>query len=281
MEPTPAETRKQRPAPKVKGSWVVAATLSLFLIVPTVTYVVWSLVSSQFVQHTPETEGAVGSLHWAERRDWPRNQFTLFKSLERGMMSSARTNETYRDFGFHVGPDTQHDLLQAAALARDEAAFPSDAVRLQLEKLAERQPAAFYPRYLLGLWHQENDEPTEADRYFAEAFELAPAALIRRYTTGDGSGDPAADRTVPTIAIGADQVIDDELDRSVVLVYPYLRTDAEGFVYLPVFKSILRQADPQAPPGFAPVDAKPRWFTFYGNVGRLSDAALPQVSAAP
>ena len=275
MEPTPAEHRKERPAPKVKGPWVVAATLSLFVIVPTVTYVVWALVSPTFEERAAESENAIGSLRWAERDEWPRNQFTLFKSLERGMMSSARTNETYRDFGFHVEPEAQRVLLEAAALAREEATFPDEATQADLQRLVEERPELFYPRYLLGLWHQHHGQASEADRLFAEAFERAPAALIRRYTRGGNTDEAATDRAVPTIAVAADQVVDDRLDRSVVLVYPHLRTDAEGFVYLPVYKTILRLADPQARPGFTAVEAKPQWFTFYGNAGRLSDAAAP------
>ena len=267
-------TRKQRPAPRIKGPWAVAATLSLFLIVPTVTYALWAWVSPGFAESNDDATAAAGTLDFASRGTWPRNQFTTFKSLERGPMSAARTNQTYRDFGFHVAPGTQHALNRAAALAGDEASFTEGATREALETLAEQHPDLFYPRFLLGTWHRLQGDAAEAERHFTEAFDRAPAALVRRYTAG-GSSQPAADAPVPTLAVGVDQVIDDELDRSVVLVYPFLQTDADGFVYLPVYKTILRLADPAAPSGFTPTEEKPQWFTFYGHVGRLSDAALP------
>ncbi len=266
--------RKQRPAPRVKGPWAVAATLSLFLIVPTFTYAVWAWVSPGFAESDDDAAAPAGSLDWTERQRWPRNQFTTFKSLERGPMSSARTNETYRDFGFHVSPDTQHAINRAAALARDEAAFPEDSTRAALEELVEQHADLFYPRFVLATWHRLQGHSDEAERYFTESFDRAPAALVRRYTAADGSGVSAAGVPVPTLAFGVDQVIDDKLDRSVVLVYSFLETDADGFVYVPVYKTILRQADPAASPGLAPVEEKPQWFTFYGHVGRLSDAAL-------
>ncbi len=60
-----------------------------------------------------------------------------------------------------------------------------------------------------------------------------------------------------------------------MLHYPYLETDDQGFIYLPVYKAILRHAVPTPLPGLADTTDKPLWFSFFGQVGRLPDQPLP------
>ncbi|MEM9883096.1 MAG: hypothetical protein AAF800_09295 [Planctomycetota bacterium] len=265
---TPPPTA-ERPGLTVRGPWVVAATLSLFVIVPAVVVAIALVL--------PEGGGEEPPLDYAERASWPRTFYTAFKSLERGMMSSARTNEVYKDLGFHVAPAEQQAVVRLGALAKQPAeAFFSNGSRSAIEAEVRDRPDLFYGHALLALWHEQHDDPEQAESHWTLAFRHAPAALMRHHTTPGPDGDPvsAAGVPVPPLALVADQIVDDHLDRSLVLVYPHLTSDAEGFVYLPVYKAILRREDPALPPGVPDIQEKYPWFTWVGRIGRLPDVEI-------
>jgi len=259
--PGPAE----RPGVTVKGGWIVAATLSLFLIIPAIVVVIALATKSEPEPAEP--------LDWAERQTWPRSFYTTYKSLERGMMSSARTNETYKDLGFQIDPAHQLAVMRCTALAKQPAeAFFTDATRQSLEAEIEAMPDLFYAHFLLATWHERDGDPAAAAPHYASAFHHAPAALMRHHVLPGGGS--AAGVELSPLAYAADQIVDDELDRSVVLVFPYLTTDDEGFIYLPVYKAILRAEDPALPAGVPDLREKYQWFTFVGRIGRLPDVTL-------
>ena len=265
-----ADAPEHRPGPTLGGRWVVLLTLSLFLLVPALVVAIHLAITAGD-QAAPEAP-----LVWSQRETWPRNQFTVFKSLERGQMSSARTNRVhYEKLGLQISPEHYLAVQQAAELARRPAeAFDADDTRVALEDLIDQTPGQFYPHYLLGIWHQRHGQTREADAAFERAFGLAPAALIRHHV--DARGGTAAYRPAPEIRLIVDRVVDDHRDPSLVLVYPHLRTDDQGFVYLPVFKAILRHADAAPLPGMTDQTQKPLWFSFFGQVGRLPDQPLPR-----
>lgn len=271
LPPVPATRPAERPGLTIKGGWVVAATLSLFLIIPAIVVVIALATKSEPVADQP--------FDWAERQTWSRTFYTTYKSLERGMMSSARTNETYKDLGFHIEPDHQLAVMRCTALAKQSPPqFFNDATRQKLEAEIEALPDLFYAHFLLATWHQGHNDPFTAEKHLERAFAAAPAALMQHYVTPEG---PSATSTaVPTLAFAADQIINDQLDRSVVLVFPHLTTDDEGFIYLPVYKAILRAEDPALPPGVPDLREKYQWFTFVGRIGRLPDETLPTAGTA-
>lgn len=260
----------ERPGHTVKGPWVVAATLSLFVLVPILVVVI--------VLATKREASVEPPLDWEARADWPRTYYTAFKSLERGMMSNARTNEVYKDLGFHLSAEEQLAVMRCETLAKQpRELFTTETTRRQLEDEIVEQPGLFYAHFLLATWHTLHDDPVAAEAYFRQAFEHAPAVLMRHHLSAGGdkqSAAKAAKAAVPTLAFAADQIVDDQLDRSVVLVYPYLTTDAQGFIYLPMYKAILRPEDPDLPAGVTDLREKYPWFTFAGRFGRLPDVTL-------
>lgn len=265
----PSARPADRPGLTIKGGWAVAATLSLFVIVPAIVVVIALATKSEPVAEKP--------LDWSERTTWPRTFYTTYKSLERGMMSSARTNETYKDLGFHIEPAHQLAVMRCTALAKQSAdGFFADATRKKLEAEVEALPDLFYAHFLLATWHQGRNAPAAAEDHLELAFAAAPAALMQHFVTPEGPS--AAKSAVPPLAFAADQIIDDALDRSVVLVFPHLTTDAEGFIYLPVYKAILRAEDAALPAGVPDLREKYQWFTFVGRIGRLPDDVLPTAS---
>lgn len=262
--PSPVE-HSERPGPTIKGPWIVAATLSLFVIVPAIVVVVVLLTSNEKKPAPP--------LDWAQRQTWPRTFYTAFKSLERGMMSNARTNEVYKDLGFHIEPEHQLAVIRCMTLAKQpREVFISDETREKLEAELAELPDLFYGHFLLATWHELHGNPDAAEPHYAAAFANAPAALMRHHISPGGGS--AVNTPVPTLAYAADQIVNDELDRSVALVFPHLTTDAQGFIYLPMYKAILRPEDPALPPGVADLREKYPWFTFVGRIGRLPDITL-------
>ena len=262
---SPTKPSAERPTLTIKGPWVVAATVSLFLIVPAIVIVIALLL--------PEQNKDAPPLNWSERKPWPRTYYTTFKSLERGMMSSARTNEVYKDLGFHIEPGHQLAVIRCMTLAKQpREVFTSDNTRQQLEAEVAERPDLFYGQFLLAIWHELTGAPEAAEPYYTAAFRDAPAVLLRHHVTPDG--DSATGQPIDPLAFAADQIVDDQLDRSVVLVFPHLTTDEDGLVFLPVYKAILRTEDPALPPGVADLREKYQWFTFVGRIGRLPDVTL-------
>lgn len=265
----PVPQRRERPGTAIRGPWMIAVTLGIALLAPLITVVVFRAVDE------PTDDRAVGApLVWAERDAWPQNQFVAYKSLERGMMSAARTNENYKDLGFHVDPGEQAVLLGLADLVRRaESDFSAPGTLDELDGAVADTGGHFYAHFLRAAWHRLNGDADAAENDLADAFAAAPAVLI----TG-----PALDGG-ETLAFASDQIVGDRLDRSLVLVYPFLQPDHAGLIHLPVYKTILRRADPAVPAGVAEIDEHPRWFTWYGRVGRLpalGEAADPTVVGA-
>ena len=247
--------RRERPGTAIRGPWMIVATLGIALLTPLATVLIFRAVDDP-----ADDRAAAAPLVWADRADWPQNQFVAYKSLERGMMSSARTNQKYKDLGFHVEPAQQARLLALAELARwPQPRFAAADTRAQLDAAVTETGGHFYAYHLRATWHRLSGDRAAADSDRAAAFAAAPAALI----TG-----PALDGG-DTLAFAADQIVGDRLDRTLVLVYPFLAPDNAGQIHLPVYKTILRRADPAVPAGVAEVDEHPRWFTWFGRVGRL------------
>ncbi|MEO1235720.1 MAG: hypothetical protein AAFX76_02910 [Planctomycetota bacterium] len=268
----PPPTAAERPGLTVRGPWVVAATLSLFVVVPVVAVTIMFFADDPVVADDSAQQPA--GLVWAERDAWPRTFYTTFKSLERGPMSSARTNKTYNEkLSPVLDPAEQLAVVRCTELALNPPdVFLGVPTRAALEAEIEDRPDLFYAHYLLATWHAAHGDPHAAEPHFAAAFRHAPAALIQRHATP--AGTDAAGVELPPYALAVDRIIDDRLDRSTVLVYPFVRTDAQGMAYLPVYKAILRHADLDRLDAWIDVRQKPKWFTFAGDVGRLPDRTI-------
>ena len=274
-EPSDTWTNRERGG-FFSGKLIIFLTLSLVIIVPVVTYVVFQIASR-------DVQAAKRTLRWSNRAQWSGSETTPV-SFRRGLMSSARTGKTFQDFDFSLDAATIEALQRCAALARrDRSAFVKPEVRRTLAATIAKHPALFYPQYLLGTWHRLNGEPTEAQWHYRLAFERAGAALIQPYETP--AGEYVANEKVGTLAIAIDRVVKDRLIQDVQLVLPHLMTDANGRVYLPLFAGTpYRFADP------TPIATQPRrrgWFTFPGQVGRAEpkrvtgDAATGRASLNP
>ncbi len=262
-----------RPA-TIAGPWAVVATLSLFVIVPAVVFVSWKVMEADFA------DVQRGPLVWDERATWDAFDVKP-KPLEHGVMSQARTGKTYKDYGFHPSEELVASIARCRDLVERGDGFYEGDTRDALLEEWHGVTGQFYAGALLALWYEHalaesGDEmgARAALEWWTLALQAAPAALVQPAI--DLSGVATAHLNVGTVAIAFDTVDKehDALDSELVLVFPNVRTDANGVWYLPIFKTIFRVIDPALGP---PVPNDPQqsvWLTHVGQVGRL-----PAVSA--
>ena len=250
------------PARGFDGRWLVAATLSLFLVVPVFVWILFGLVRPGGIAPVPEP------LAYAEREEWPAFGVTP-ESLERGPMSRARTNEKYEDLPFEVTGEREAAVSDAAAMAERDDFFENENLDAELEALVPG--AGFYAEALLALRAEHRGERAAADRLWQRAFASAPAALHQR-VVGPG-GERLAGAEVGTVALAFVRTTEaDSLDPSLRLVYPGVTADENGLWSLPIFKSVFRVVDPPgAAAGTATLGGYPPevMLTFPGRVADL------------
>lgn len=252
------------PHATVRGPWLVAATLSLFVLVP---LGVWGAIT--LVQRDM-ADRETGPLVWADRTAWPAMD-VRGKSLERGLMSQGRTGEKYKDYGFHPDAELIASVTRCRRLvSASDVDFTDDAVRVALETEADARPDNFYAAALLAQWHEQRGDPAGADAWWEQAFLAAPAAVTQRVV--DTAGTVRLGASVGQVAFAFDQVNDDTVDPTLVIVYPDVTTGADGVWRLPVFKTLVRVIDPPLAPAVGNDPARSPWLTFAGPVGRLPDA---------
>lgn len=252
-------------------------TLSLFLLIPTITYFAY-----QATQGTPQTI----ELIYDDRDQW-FTQAVKPRPLKYTKFVAAETGKQYKKTDLHIDPDVEAVLQQCVAMTKSADFFESSETREKLCALAADESNGFYPAYLLAAWYLENGNQQEHGRWMRIAFCRTDTAIVQRLI--DDQGEPVTGHALPPVAIGYDRVIQGRLNATLVLVYPRPTSDETGNVYLPVYRSAYRFADPALPlgidPGLHPTrltllpqasnGTDPNWFAVPdGAVGRLEDAIV-------
>lgn len=266
----------RRPLP---GRWLVLMTLSLFLVVPAITYLTW-----QLTQGEPNRI----KLSYDDRATWFM-QPVRPRPLEYDKFVAGETGRQYRKTDLKIEPEIERMIQRCVVLAQADDFFTSMQQRDELLGIAKAEANGFYPAYLVASWYRENGDAEQAQAWSRVAFDRAGGALAQRLIDKDQSA--VAEYRIPPVAIGFDRVTDGERDATLVLVYPAPRTETNGFIYLPTYRSSYRLTDPTLPlgvdPGIHPtrltlmpqpvsaVGSKPNWFSAPdGAVGRFEDAVV-------
>lgn len=240
-------------------------TLSLFLVIPTITYLAW-----QLTQGSPPRV----TLDYTQRADWflmpvkPR-------PLTYNTFVAAETGKKYKRTDLSFEPEAEARLQRCVAMAQADDFFTNAANVDKLKAIAAEEDAGFYPAYLLGCWYQEQGDRAAYEQWMQAAFTLAGGAIVQKLV--DEEGDTVADFQLPPVAIGYDRVIDGQRDATLVLIYPGPVSDADGYVRLPTFRSVYRLTDPALPPGVDP-GQHPRGLTF---LPQANDGPVPNWFAVP
>ena len=261
----------------LSGRWLVVLTLSLFLLVPTITYFSWKAT-----QGTPQR----AELDYDQRDQWFM-QPVKPRPLKYSKFVAAETGKQYKKTDLIIDPDVEAVLQQCAAMAQSPEFFRSTEARDTLINRAQDEANGFYPPYLLASWHLDNGDATEHDRWMRIAFDRAETAIVQKLV--DEKGQPVANFELPPVAIGYDRVVDGKLNATLVLIYPRPTSQDNGFAYLPTYRSVYRLTDPTLPlgvdPGLHPTQltllpqpnggSDPNWFSMPdGAVGRLNNAVI-------
>lgn len=261
----------------LSGRWLVALTLSLFLLVPTITY-----FSYKATQGSPP----IIKLDYDQRERWFM-QPVKSRPLKYSPFVAAETGKDYKKTDLYIDSDVEAVLQRCATLAQSPTFFESNETRHALIAFAEEEANGFYPPHLLASWYQQSDDQMEYDRWIRIAFDRADTAIAQRLVNEDGQ--PVDNYELAPVAIGYDRVEDGKLNATLVLIYPRPTSDANGFIYLPTYRSVYRLTDPALPlgvdPGLHPTrltllpqpngGSDPNWFSMPdGAVGRLDDAVL-------
>lgn len=252
----------------ISGKWVLLALIGgALIVVPVATWATLRWVESGLIE-TPR-------LNWHSRERWP-SPTVRWTTVERQGLQLSSDAGRWRELAFNLD---DHDLAvteMCLDLARraeaDREAFIEPAVGGTLRQLAGQAGDNFYPHYLLGTWHRLRGDEDLADASYRHAFQLAHGAIKQRYVTP--AGQPVADLAVGTFEIVHARSDGHELDESLVLVYPALVTDADGYVYLPVHETLYRiHRAPEPGAGEAVYDME-QWFDFPDRVGTLRPAVV-------
>lgn len=261
----------------LSGRWLVVLTMSLFLLVPTITY-----FSYMATQGTPQQV----QLDYADRDQWFM-QPVKSRPLKYSKFVAAETGKEYKKTDLTIDPDVERLLQRCSTLAQSADFFDDTETRDELIGYANEPANGFYPPYLLASWYLNIGNRAEHDRWMTIAFDRAHTAIAQRLV--DEKNQPVADYALSPVAIGYDRVIEGKLNATLVLIYPRPTSHANGFVYLPTFRSVYRLTDPSLPlgvdPGFHPTrltllsqpngGSDPNWFSVPdGAVGRLDDAVV-------
>ncbi|MEM9108530.1 MAG: hypothetical protein AAGC72_00735 [Planctomycetota bacterium] len=261
----------------LSGRWLVALTMSLFLLVPTITYFSWKAT-----QGTPQR----AALDYDQRGGWFM-QPVISRPLKYSKFVAAETGKQYKRTDLIIDPDVEAVLQRCAAMAQSPDFFDRTDSYSALLILSGDEANGFYPPYLLAAWYLNSGDTESHDRWMRVAFERADTAVAQKLI--DDKGNPVAGYELPPVAIGYDRVTGGKLDATLVLIYPRPTSHDNGFVYLPVYRSAYRFADPALPlgvdPGLHPTlltllpqpsnGTDPNWFAVPdGAVGRLDDAVI-------
>jgi len=246
----------------MKGRWIVLATLSLFIVIPVIVLVINPMVAE-------DLRGKQVTLNYAERSQWMAMP-VQYKTYERGMMSAARNNEKYKDYGFNISAEAELTLLQLSRLALGQGNIKdlgSSEAKALIEKAQETLigPDLFYADYLMGVWHELNNNPELAKAAWQASFSQAQAVILQRVV--DTNEQPIAGYRLPPIVVAYDRIENDVVNTSLRLAYPNLVTDDRGYVYLPVYKTIYR-VEPVSDLS-QPSPLRDDWFTFPDQFGEL------------
>ena len=123
-------------------------------------------------------------------------------------------------------------------------ALPKKLTKARIEAVLAARPHFFYAEALLSQWYQQQGDKARAAALWSKALHDAPVILARRYAYDDGT--PVAGLHFGTVVncyspfhLSSSNVNFRNL--AVGLVYIDIVTDADGCLYIPVFRAIYSQ----------------------------------------
>ncbi|MEZ6193839.1 MAG: hypothetical protein R3C45_21560 [Phycisphaerales bacterium] len=233
-------------------------------------FIVWGTLRA--VEHHLNASRA--NLIWAQRATWtaPAVIETTLVKPNAANAQYTYNKPRYRDPGFELAADNESQALTATELAKSPDFQSLDT----LAGIVMHSAAAndFYTDFLIATWHRLHGRDELADAYYQWSVNNAPRVLVIQYH--DPQGNPVANLKLDRVEIGCDRVTHEgqTLDQRLVLVFPYLQTDAAGRVYLPVYDTTYRPAYLPQPDGYKVTYTPDEgWFTTATRFGLIKAQA--------
>lgn len=235
-------------------------------------FIVW--VSLRAVEHHISARRA--DLNWAQRATWsaPAVIETTLVKPNAANAQYTYNKPRYRDTGFVLTDDNESRALKAVELAKSPD-FQSLGTLADIV-MHTAAPNDFYTDFLIAAWHRLHGRNELADTYLQWSVNHAPRVLVIQYH--DTQGNPVANLKLDRVEIGCDRVTHtgQSLDQRLVLVFPYLQTDAAGRVYLPVYDTTYRPVHLPQPDGYkASYTPDEGWFKLAAKLGRIDATVRP------
>lgn len=215
---------------------------------------------------------------WAAERRWKAGEVRKTSLEVRGLEGLVQRGP-WRNLDFQIAPDEEADVKRCVKLASGFARFHNGVsefsrpeTRAQLEAILQTRTNCFYASFLLATWQREFGDAARAAELFEDSFRHAPVVLARRFVLEEGR--PLTGVRLASMGIECNRVQRGSLDPSLVLFYPLLVTDREGWVRVPVYDTVYRVDSLAFPEGHTVSTMAMGWFESRAKVGLLPDVTV-------
>jgi len=185
----------------------------------------------------------------------------------------------WRNLPFEISVEEENDLKKCIEMVKypygnKKKNFIKEETREDLEQMIESRPDLFYAEFLLGCWHRINGNTIKAEEYINLSLERAPVVLIQQYNFKDGT--PLQNTGITQYALECNRVKKGYLDPSLELYYPFLKTDKNGAIYLPVYDTVYRRNSMSSPKNYNAKYPRAGWLKSRKKAGLLPGATVTE-----
>ncbi|QQE11795.1 hypothetical protein JD969_20325 [Planctomycetota bacterium] len=221
------------------GKKIFLLTLFVCVVVPLVGVVVALWLSNDLKGVSEEGASDFPPLVWEQHENWQTMKVNPTEIVKKPGHKPPFEGRVRRKLPFALSEQQRREIgvLSSAAERWEQA------VDAGLDELADFSGEAFYGDYLRGRYKNQSLRASETaigwqTKSWNNAFEKAEKALVIRYL--DESGEPLISQNIGTVRVICAIKQDGVVDEGVVLVFPYEITDKNGYIYLPVYDTVLR-----------------------------------------
>ena len=261
------------------GKKVFLLTILICVLVPLVGVVIALGLSGDLKGVSDGSEWKNEPLVWGEQNRWEVMKVNPTEIVQKPGPRPPFEGRVRKNLDFEISPKELAVIEQVKAENARGENFGA-----MLDKLEGISAAGdmFYINYLAGRTAERRGEHAQGRERLAKAFAGAEKVLRVRFV--DDAGIPQKSQDVGTVRVICVQKRDGIINEDVELIFPNEKTDENGYIYLPVYDSVLRLS--QTPQGMKPKLAKKNvgeaassesekiYFEVPGRVGELDEIVV-------
>ena len=245
------------------GKKVLLLTLVVCAVVPLVAVAV-ALWLANDLKGVSEGVDERKPLVWSERGSWQIVRVNPTEIEKREGPKPPFEGRVRRELPFALSEGERDEVGRLSEAAKRW----EGTVDAGLDELADYSGEAFYGDYLRGRYRLRDAGMEEYEEDMRKAFGGAEKVLAVRYV--DENGEVLKGQDVGTVRVICAIKRGGVVDEGVELVFPYEKTDKNGYIYLPVYDTVLRLEGSPSPDGSGGVEYDVvRWFEIPGRVGEV------------